>query len=232
MPLSGRSPFGSARAVADLHDVDQRQLRHGLAVRMGVPFVAAARQPADAAAGRDRVLDLLSVPLGHGFGQRLARGFPRTRDTQRALAMMRMVGVQEHRAPVARRVMAGQGIPRDGLLAVLQHVGVRPQRRRRGMAIDGDGLRLAGAQPPQVGGGEAHGAQRRRARARDAPGRDEHRVFAAGQRQRIVRALLAAELAQHVVGKALGHLPLMISVKRDISTSGQVMCGLWLASIS
>ena len=132
------------RRLADLDDVDQRQLGDGDAVRMGVPFLAAAHQPADAAAVGDRLLDGEPVPLGDSLGQRLARLGLGAGDAQGAGAMMRMVGVQEHDAPVARRVVSGQRIPRHRLLAVLQHVGVGAQRRRRGMAIDRHALRLAG----------------------------------------------------------------------------------------
>ena len=151
------------RRLADLHDVDQRQLGDGDAVRMGVPFLAAAHQAADAAAVGDRLLDGEPVPFGDGLGQRLARLGLGARDAERAGAMMRMVGVQEHDAPVARRVVAGQRIPRHRLLAVLQHVGVGAQRRRRGVAVDRHGLRLAGPEPPQVGDRETDRAQRRRA---------------------------------------------------------------------
>ena len=45
-------------------------------------------------------------------------------------------------------------------------------------------------------------------------------------------ALLATELAQDVVREGLAHFAAMIWVSNFISTSGQVMCGLWLASIS
>ena len=69
------------------------------------------------------------------------------------------------------------------------------------MTVDRHGLRLAGLEPPQVGEGEPDRAQRRRAGAGDAPRRDEHRVFAAGEGQRIVGALGPVELAQDVVGE-------------------------------
>ena len=151
---------------------------------------------------------------------------------KRAGAMMRMVGVQEHDAAVARRVVSGQRIPRHRLLAVLQHVGVGAQRRRRGMAVDGHALRLAGPEPPQVGDREADGAQRRRSGGRDAPGRDEHRIVAAGDGERVVAALGAAELGEDRVGEVRAHVSAMILVSIVISSCGQVMCGLWLASIS
>ena len=56
------------RRVADLHDVDQRQLGDGDAVRMGVPLLAAARQAADAATVGNRLFDREPVPLGDGGG--------------------------------------------------------------------------------------------------------------------------------------------------------------------
>ena len=64
----------SRRRIADLHDVDQRQARDCLAVRMGVPFVAAAGHAADAAALVDRLLDVEGVPFGDGGGQRWLSG--------------------------------------------------------------------------------------------------------------------------------------------------------------
>ena len=151
---------------------------------------------------------------------------------KRAGAMMRMVGVQEHDAPVARRVVPGQRIPRHRLLAVLQHVGVGAQRRRRGMTIDRHALRLAGPQPPQVGDREADRAQRRRARRRDAPWCEEHRILAAGDGERIVAAFGAAELGEDRVGEVRAHVSAMILLSVAIRSCGQVMCGLWLASIS
>ena len=99
------------------------------------------------------------------------------------------------------------------------------------MAVDRHGLRLAGIEPPQVGHREADGAQRRRS-ARPTRHGEAKRVLAVAEAEQIVGALLAAEQAQYVVGKSLAHLPAMISVSSVISTSGQVMCGLWLASIS
>ena len=220
------------RRLADLDDVDQRQLGDGDAVRMGVPFLAAAHQPADAAAVGDRLLDGEPVPLGDSLGQRLARLGLGAGDAQGAGAMMRMVGVQEHDAPVARRVVPGQRIPRHRLLAVLQHVGVGAQRRRRGMTIDRHALRLAGPEPPQVGDREADRAQRRRARRRDAPRCEEHRILAAGDGERIVAAFGAAKLGKDRVGEVRAHVSAMILVSVAIRSCGQVMCGLWLASIS
>ena len=73
-------------------------------------------------------------------------------------------------------------------------------------------------------------------RTADAPWRREDRIVAAGEGERIVGAPGAAELAKDVVRQALAHLSVqvfgMIRVSSAISTSGQVMCGLWLASIS
>ena len=199
---------------------------------MGVPFLAAAREAADAAARSDRLLDGEAVPFGDRGGQRLLGVGRGAGDPERAGAMVRMVGVQEHRPAVARRVVAGQRIPRHRPLAVLQHVGVGAQRHRGGMAVDADGLRLAGPEAPQIGDGETHRAQRRRPGMADAPGRLEHRIVAAGDGERIVGALAATELAQDRVGEIRAHLPAMIVSSSAISTSGQVMCGLWLASIS
>jgi hypothetical protein len=68
------------------------------------------------------------------------------------------------------------------------------------MAIDGHTLRLAGPEPPQVGDREADRAQRRRARRRDAPWCDEHRVRAASDGKRIVAAFGAAKLGKDRVG--------------------------------
>ena len=100
------------------------------------------------------------------------------------------------------------------------------------MAVDIDGLRLAGPQPPQIGDGETHRAQRSRPGMGDAPGRFEHRIVAAGDGERIVATLRPAELAQDRVGEIRAHLSAMILVSSAIRSCGQVMCGLWLASIS
>ena len=100
------------------------------------------------------------------------------------------------------------------------------------MAVDGDGLRHAGAQPPQVGDGEPDRPQGCRAGMGDAPGRDEHRIVAAADRQRIARVPGAADLVEDAVGEVVAHVSAMIFVSSAISSCGQVMCGLWLASIS
>ena len=199
---------------------------------MGVPFLAAARESADAAAGGDRLLDGEPVPFGDGRRQRFLGVGRGACDPEGAGAMVRMVGVQEHRAAVARGVVAGQRIPRYRPLAVLQHVGVGAQRGRGGVAVDADGLRLAGPEPPQIGDRETDRAQRRRPGLGDAPGRHEHRIVAAGEGERIVGALVPPELAQDRVGEIRAHLSAMIVLSRVIRTCGQVMCGLWLASIS
>ena len=46
------------------------------------------------------------------------------------------------------------------------------------------------------------------------------------------RALGAAELGQDRVGEVRAHVSAMILVSVAIRSCGQVMCGLWLASIS
>ena len=147
--------------------------------------------------------------------------------------MVRMVGVDEHVPAVARRIVAGQRIPRDRPLAVAQDVGVGTQRRSRCVEIDVDRLRLAGPEPPQVGDGEAYGAQRRGAGRADTPRSLEDRIAVAGDREPVVRPFGTAELAQDRMGEVGVHFPpAMILVSSAMNSFGQVMCGLWLVSSS
>ena len=202
-------------------------------MRVGVPFVAAACQAADATAVGDRLLDREPVPLGDGGGQRLARVALGAGNTQRARAMVRMVGMDEHVPTVARRIVAGQGIPRHRPFAVAQDVGVGTQRCSGSRDVDRDRLGPAGLQPPQVGDGETDGAQSRGAGGADAPRGLEHRIVAPRDREPVVGARGASELAQDRIGQVGVHLlPAMIFVSRAMNSFGQVMCGLWLVSSS
>ena len=165
--------------------------------------------------------------------ERLARVALGAGDAQRTRSMVRVVGVDEHVPAVARRIVAGQRIPRDRPLAVAQHIGVGTQRCGRCVEIDRDRLRLAGLQPPQVGDGEAHGAQRRGTGRANAPRRLEDRIAVAGDREPVVRPFGAAELAQDRMGEVGVHFPpAMILVSSAMNSFGQVMCGLWLVSSS
>ena len=200
---------------------------------MGVPLVATARQAADAAAVGNRLLDREPVPFGDGCGQRLARVALGAGNAQCTGAMVRMIGVDEHMPAVARRIVAGQRIPRHRTLAVAQHVGVGAQRRGGGVDVDRDRLRPAGLQPPQVGDREADGAQRGRAGGADAPWGLEHRIVVPGDREPVVGAGAASKLAQDRIGQVGVHLPpAMILVSSAMNSFGQVMCGLWLVSSS
>ena len=152
-----------------------------------------------------------------------------------------MVGVQEHGPAVACRVVAGQRIPRHRLLAVAADIGIGAQRGRGGAEVDADALGFASAQAPEIGDGESDSAQGGRSGEADAPWRREDRIAAASQRERIVTALGSAELAKDVVDQRVAHLFAahlsahvlgMMRVNNAINASGQVMCGLWLASSS
>ena len=230
-PFALRQRLG--RRVADLHDVDQRQLRHGNPVRRRVPFVAAARQAAHTTAVGNRLLDREPVPFGDGGGQRFARVAFGAGNAQRAGAMVRMVGVDEHVPAVARRIVAGQRIPRHRPFAVAQDVGVGAQRSGGGGEVDRDLLGPAGLQPPQIGDREADGTQRRGAGGADAPRRLEHRIAVPGEGEPVVGTRAASQLAQDGIGQVVVHLPpAMILVSRAMNSFGQVMCGLWLVSSS
>ena len=147
------------RCLADLDDVDQRQSGDRDAMRMGVPFVAAAYEAADAVAGCNCFFDGKAIPHGDGLGQRLARLGPGAGDAQCTGTMVRMVGVQEHGPAVPCRIVAGQWIPRHRPLAVAPDIGIGAQRSRGGTQVDAHGLGLAGAQAPQVGDCKADRSQ-------------------------------------------------------------------------
>ena len=121
-----------------------------------------------------------------------------------------MVGVQKHAPTVARRIVAGQRVPRHRLLAVAADIGIGAQRGRGGAEVNTHRLGFAGAQPPEIGNCKTDGTQRGGPRLADPPWRREHGIAAAGKREPIVGALAAAELAQNVVDQRVAHLSALI----------------------
>ncbi len=114
MPESGRSaPRGSGRgwSIADPGDLEQRQPRHRLALRMRGPLGRRAHHGGDQPGLGGRRLEFLALPFHQRRLHRLALVVA-AQQLQHAVAMMRKVGVQAHRAAVARTIDAGDLVPR------------------------------------------------------------------------------------------------------------------------
>ena len=93
------------RAVADLHDLHQRQRGDRRGLRMLRPFGHAAHHAAGALGVDDRLLELERIPGRHGTTHRVAV-FRHAEDLERGLAMVREIGVDIAPAPVLRRIDA------------------------------------------------------------------------------------------------------------------------------
>ena len=186
MPDSGRVPAGSGSggAVADLHDLQQRQRGDGGGLRMLGPFGVRAHHAAGAFGGDDRFLQVGGVPVQHGLRHRFAV-FRHAEHAQSGGAMIGEIGVHVAPAAIFGGIDAHDGVAPGGDLAVAELHVVAAAQRRGGVAhIDGDRLAPAGAHFPQIGGGEAGRGQSRGAGHADAERGRQDRVGAAGDLNR------------------------------------------------
>ena len=148
----GRQRAG--RGLADLADLQQRQLRHGMPLRMRGPFGARAHHGGDEPGFGGRRLEFLALPLGkrglHGVAV-VAAG----EQLQHAVAVMREVGVEAHVTPIAGTVDAGDLVPRRARrLAGDAHVALAAELHPRVAHIDGNGLGATAPLPVDLGRGQ------------------------------------------------------------------------------
>src|ERR1700730_5156063 len=132
------------------------------------PFGHAAHHAAGAAGGDDRLLELARIPTCYGLSHRLAV-FLAAEDAERRGAVVREVGVDIAPTAVLGRIHAHHPIALVPDLGAV-HFEIMPaaQRGDRLAQIDRDTLAPAGAQFPEVGGGETGGGECRRTGRTDA----------------------------------------------------------------
>ena len=187
MPDSGRLPAGSGSggAVADPHDLHQRQGGDGGGLRMLRPFRMRAHHAAGALGGDDRLLQVGGVPVQHRARHRIAV-LRHAEHAQRGGAMVGEIAVQVAPAAILGRIDAHDRVALRRNLAVAQLHVVAAAQRCGGLAhIDRHGLLPPGAHLPQIGGREPGRGQRRRAGHADAERRRQDRVGAAGECHRV-----------------------------------------------
>ena len=92
---------GDGRAVADLHDLDHRQRREILALRVGEPFVRGAMDPHHHARFRHLLVEVLRVPSPDRLGDcgAIRRS---AEDIEEAGEMLRIKAGRRHHPPVLR----------------------------------------------------------------------------------------------------------------------------------
>ena len=93
------------RAVADAHDLHQRQGGDGVGLRMLLPFGLRAHHAAGALGGDDRLLEVGGVPFGHRSRHRGAI-LGHAQHAECGRAMVGEIAMQVAPAPVARAIAA------------------------------------------------------------------------------------------------------------------------------
>ena len=182
-PRGGREGFG--RAVADLLDLDGRTRGEPLALRVGQPFLARARDRADDLALGERFFELVGPPARRGRGERLGR-VGAAQKFEKAQHVRHIDGRAQDID--AAPILGGEEIRgRGGIAPAIDDVAALPQMVRRGKArhrglaeIDIDVLAASRALTPDRGdrgalrrerhgacGGEAMAARHRRLLAVD-----------------------------------------------------------------
>ena len=193
MPASGRSPsghgFGAASPIFSIEISGNSA--SALACGVADHSLVRAHHRDDAAAGIGRGLERLAVPLHqrglHRVALRLA-----VQHLADGVAVMREIGVQPHEAPSRGLVDAGDRVPgRRRRLAVDAQITFAAAFDDGVAHVDGDVLRLAAAQFPDLGGGEPGRGDAGLRRGGDAKRRRQLRLLA-GQRDRIERGGFAA----------------------------------------
>ena len=190
--------------LADLLDLDQRQRRHRLALRMRGPLGGRSQHGRDQPGPGGGRLERLRLPLEEGGLHRLAF-VGAAQQLQHAVAVMREVGVQPHAAVVAGAVDAGDPVPgRSRRLAVEARVALAAELDGGLAHVDADALRPAGALAPDLGRGQTGGGDGGLRRGADPEGRGQGRVGAAerdaGERRRIA-AGGKPEVLQRLLGR-------------------------------
>ena len=108
-PIAGWKRFGVA--VADAHDLHERQRCDRSTLRMPRPFRLRSRHAAGALRGNDRLLEIGGVPSGH----RARHGLTILRYAEHAECRRAMIGkiaVEIGPAPVPGRIEAHDGVSR------------------------------------------------------------------------------------------------------------------------
>src|SRR5262244_358869 len=106
-PIAGWKRFGGA--VADAHDLHERQRRHRSALRMSRPFCLRSRHAAGALRCNDRLLKIGGVPSGHcaRHGLTILR-YAEHAECRRA--MIGKIAVEIGPAPIAGWIEAHDGV--------------------------------------------------------------------------------------------------------------------------
>ncbi len=106
-PIAGWQRLGGA--VADAHDLHERQRRDRSALRMSRPFGLRPRHATGALCGNDRLLEIGGVPGGHcaRHGVAILRY---AEHAERSRAMIGKIAVEIGPAPVPRGIEAHDGV--------------------------------------------------------------------------------------------------------------------------
>ena len=187
MPESGRLPAGrgSGGAVADPHDLHQRQAGNGRGLRMLRPLGLRPHHAASALRGDDRLLEIGGVPVEHRLRHSVAV-FRNPEHAQRGSAMIGEVAVQVAPAAVLGGIHAHDRVAPVRHLAIAQLHVVAAAQRRCGLAhIDRYGLTAPGAQLPQIRGREPGCGQRCRTGHPDAERCRQNGIGATGERHAV-----------------------------------------------
>ena len=152
--------FGANRAgrhvpdVADAGDAHDGLRRHGLALRVGVPFREAAHGGGAESGGGGLIFQIERRPAAQGGGDGVAI-IGAAEEAEHAVAMVREVGVQSDPAPVAALIGAGDFVPEIVRQRAVDADKLFRHELHGGVAhVDGNALAAAAALTPDGGGGQ------------------------------------------------------------------------------
>ena len=173
---------------------------------MAVPLPMRADEGPDGTAFMQRGFQRLTVPAGNGFFHRIVV-VGHAKDAQRPIAEIGEIGMQEHPAPVFRRIEFHQR--RE--LPVRWHAGdlhvlTAAERDRRSRDIDRDILPAARFQAPEFGRGDARRGQNRGTGDADSVAGGQYRVVP-GQGDIIPKTARQAPEVQQFVQSLMGEAP-------------------------
>ena len=155
-PIAGRQRLG--RAVADAHDLHQRQRGDGGGLRMSRPFRLRAHHAAGALGGDDRLLQVGGVPGRNGARHRVAI-LRHAEHAERGRAMVGEIAVQIAPAAVLGRIDAHDAVARG-----------ETSRRRASCSGRCAAKPWPGEdRPPRAGAARCESPTARRPRARSQP---------------------------------------------------------------
>ena len=182
---------GLRRRLADLHDLEKRQLCDRETLRMGLPLRARAHHARGQGRRGERVLQVTGAPLRDSRTDSLARVLA-AEDLERSLVVMRHVGVDLDPAGVTRLVEAEERIAEvDVRLALGTEIALAPERGDGGAQVDRNGLAPPRPQPPDLAGCERAGGDHGGGRGADLEVRGQDRV-GARERDALERGGIAA----------------------------------------